>query len=183
MDARASSDLSFIGKWNISFLIMWPLYNQSYCNISMVCESIDRTRFSIWSTTALHWKCPSVNAFIPQWNLKRMHSILIIIFKSHQNLMLKYDWLWSGHMIIKEMFHIPMKLKSELARASTTTTDVNNQWRSKQPQNQISKFRKETQDRRISLGKDQYTMNTVSRYEIILLLFFIFKNWMQIQLY
>ena len=34
----------------------------------------------------------------------------------------------SGHMIIKEMSHIPMKLKSELARASMTTSDVNNQW-------------------------------------------------------
>ena len=33
-------------------------------------------------------------------------------------------------MIIKEMFHIPMKLKSELARASMMTSDVNNQWRS-----------------------------------------------------
>jgi hypothetical protein len=33
-------------------------------------------------------------------------------------------------MIIKVMFHIPMKLKSELARASMTTSDVNNQWRS-----------------------------------------------------
>jgi hypothetical protein len=44
--------------------------------------------------------------------------------------MLQYDWLWSGHMIIKEMFHIPMKLKSELARASITKSDVNNQWRS-----------------------------------------------------
>jgi hypothetical protein len=44
--------------------------------------------------------------------------------------MLQYDWLWSGHMIIKEMFHIPMKLKSELARASMTKSDVNNQWRS-----------------------------------------------------
>ena len=33
-------------------------------------------------------------------------------------------------MIIKEMFYIPMKLKSELARASMTTSDVNNQWRS-----------------------------------------------------
>jgi hypothetical protein len=30
-------------------------------------------------------------------------------------------------MIIKEMFHIPMKLKSELVRASMTTSDVNNQ--------------------------------------------------------
>ena len=27
--------LSFIGMWNISFIIMWPLHNQSYCNISM----------------------------------------------------------------------------------------------------------------------------------------------------
>jgi hypothetical protein len=44
--------------------------------------------------------------------------------------MLQYDWLWSGHMIRKEMCHIPMKLKSELARASMTTSDVNNQWRS-----------------------------------------------------
>jgi len=28
--------------------------------------------------------------------------------------MLQYDWLWSGHIIIKVMFHIQMKLKSEL---------------------------------------------------------------------
>jgi hypothetical protein len=32
-------------------------------------------------------------------------------------------------MIIKEMFYIPIKLKSELALASMTTSDVNNQWR------------------------------------------------------
>ena len=42
--------------------------------------------------------------------------------------MLQYDWLWSGHMIIKEMFYIPIKLQPELA--SMTTSDVNNQWRS-----------------------------------------------------
>jgi hypothetical protein len=33
-------------------------------------------------------------------------------------------------MIIKEMFYIPIKLKPERARASMTTSDVNNQWRS-----------------------------------------------------
>ena len=44
--------------------------------------------------------------------------------------MLQYDRLWSGHMIIKEMFYIPIKLKPELARASMTTSDVNIQWRS-----------------------------------------------------
>jgi hypothetical protein len=31
-------------------------------------------------------------------------------------------------MIIKEMFYIPIKLKPELACASTRTSDVNNQW-------------------------------------------------------
>ena len=41
--------------------------------------------------------------------------------------MIQHDWLWSGHMIIKEMFYIPIKLKPELARASMTTSDVNNQ--------------------------------------------------------
>jgi hypothetical protein len=33
-------------------------------------------------------------------------------------------------MIIKEIFYIPIKLKPELAHASMTTSDVNNQWRS-----------------------------------------------------
>jgi len=33
-------------------------------------------------------------------------------------------------MILKEMFYIPIKLKPKLARASMTTSDVNNQWRS-----------------------------------------------------
>jgi hypothetical protein len=31
-----------------------------------------------WSVRASCWKCISINAFIPQWNFKRMHSILII---------------------------------------------------------------------------------------------------------
>ena len=31
------------------------------------------------------------------------------------------------------MFYIPIKLKPVLARASTTTSDVNNQWRSNIP--------------------------------------------------
>jgi hypothetical protein len=35
MEARASSGLSFIGMLNISFIIMWSLHNQSYCNVSM----------------------------------------------------------------------------------------------------------------------------------------------------
>jgi hypothetical protein len=44
--------------------------------------------------------------------------------------MLQYDWLFSGHMFIKEMFYIPIKLEPELACASMMTSDVNNQWHS-----------------------------------------------------
>ena len=40
------------------------------------------------------WKCNLINAFIPQWNFKRMHSILIIIFKSHQNIIQLSFSLW-----------------------------------------------------------------------------------------
>ena len=57
----------------------------------------------------------------------QMYIITLLLFFIE---MLQYIWLWSGHMIIKEMFHIPMKLKYELACASMTTSDVNNQWRS-----------------------------------------------------
>jgi len=37
--------------------------------VSLGYEIVDRTTFSTW-------RCSSVNAFIPQWNLKKMHSIL-----------------------------------------------------------------------------------------------------------
>ena len=62
-------------------------------------------------------------------NRFRIHTSIITLLQFFIE-MLQYDWLCSGHMIIKVMFHIPMKLKSELARASMTTSDVNNQWRS-----------------------------------------------------
>ena len=62
--------------------------------------------------------------------LSPLHDVYIITLLAFFIEMLQYDWLWSGHMIIKEMFHISMKLKSELARATMTTSDVNNQWSS-----------------------------------------------------
>jgi hypothetical protein len=61
--------------------------------------------------------------------LRKMKIITETANRSKYYIYQQYDWLWSGHMIIKEMFHIPMKLKSELAHASMTTSDVNNQWR------------------------------------------------------
>ena len=54
--------------------------------VSLGYESVDRSTFSMKRGSALCWKCSSINVFKPQWNFKRMHSILIIIFKSHQNL-------------------------------------------------------------------------------------------------
>jgi hypothetical protein len=104
VEARGSSDLSFIGMWNITFKTMWPLHRQSYCNISMKNASNKFNYIKYWCDLnivigiecillkfhwgmhalielhfqheALHWKCTSVNACIPQWNFKRMHSIL-----------------------------------------------------------------------------------------------------------
>jgi hypothetical protein len=67
---------------------------------------VDRGTFFVWSA---------------------LHSIITLLPFFIE--MLQYDWLWSDHMIIKEMFYIPIKLKPELARASMTTSDVNNQWR------------------------------------------------------
>ena len=61
-------------------LLVWYKYNDKNWmhsfEVSLRYESVDRTTFSTWSAIALHWKCTSVNAFIPQWNFKRMHSIL-----------------------------------------------------------------------------------------------------------
>jgi hypothetical protein len=62
-------------------------------------------------------------------NKYKYHKIIITLLPFFIE-MLQYDWLWSGHMIIKKMFYIPIKLKPELARASMTTSDVYNQWRS-----------------------------------------------------
>ena len=56
--------------------------------VSLGHESVDRTTFS-----ALHWKYTSVNAFIPQWNFKRMHSILKFstVFSFMRHVYMKYD--------------------------------------------------------------------------------------------
>jgi hypothetical protein len=75
------------------FCIPSDLLRQSYLfknwmhsfEVSLGYESVDRSTFSMKCSSASCWKCSSINAFIPQWNFKRMHSILIIIFKSHQN--------------------------------------------------------------------------------------------------
>jgi hypothetical protein len=47
--------------------------------VSMGYESVDQTTFSTWSAITLHWKCTSVNAFIPQWNIR----IECILLKFH----------------------------------------------------------------------------------------------------
>jgi hypothetical protein len=62
--------------------------------VSLGYESVDRSTFPLKRSSASCWKCSSINAFIPQWNFKRMHSILIIIFKSHQNLIQVNFSLW-----------------------------------------------------------------------------------------
>ena len=64
--------------WNV---LIWVT---GHCNWA----AVSRNRYGVEKTVDTHKtlinaiKC----AFITQWNYKRMHSILIIIFKSHQNL-------------------------------------------------------------------------------------------------
>jgi hypothetical protein len=74
MEERASSDLRFIGMWNISFIIMWPLHNQSYCNISMKNGSnviINRYN-SIY---------PAMTAFTDQYSLPWYWSVINRTYK------------------------------------------------------------------------------------------------------
>jgi hypothetical protein len=75
-----------------------------YFAVLLACESVDRSTFCMKRASPSYKKYASVHAY--KTTPKKMH------------------------MIIKEMFYIPIKLKPELARASMTTSDVNNQWRS-----------------------------------------------------
>jgi hypothetical protein len=52
-------------------------------------------------------------------------------------------------MIIKEIFYIPIKLKPELARASMTTSDVNNQWRVTNNKDDIIKWEMEQSQKQV----------------------------------
>jgi hypothetical protein len=70
-------------------------------------------------------------------------------------------------MIIKVMFHIPMKLKSELARASMTTSDVNNQWRSNFQQQIINTNK--IHNEKFNYIKFWCDLNIIIRIECILL--------------
>ena len=72
-------------------------------------------------------------------------------------------------MIIKEIFHIPMKLKSELARASMTTSDVNNQWHSNFQQQII--LTNKIHNEKFNYIKFWCDLNIIIRIECILLKF------------
>jgi hypothetical protein len=92
----------------VSNLINWPNFD-----VHKIIQNVILLNKNIIRMYCFHW----VHSFV--------HSLLPLFIE-----MLQYDWLWSGHIIIKEMFYIQVKLKPELTRASMTTSDVNNQWRS-----------------------------------------------------
>jgi hypothetical protein len=99
-------------RWNL-----WCTWHSQSINIDLILPVIS---------------CPSKKFVLTgylSWNKNCKYYTIITLLPFFIE-MLQYDWLWSGDMIIKEMFHIPIKLKAELARASMTTSDVNNQWRS-----------------------------------------------------
>jgi hypothetical protein len=73
-------------------------------------------------------------------------------------------------MIIKEMFYIPIKLKPELARASMTTADVNNQWRCNFQQQII--YHKKNSQQKFNYIKFWCDLNVIIRIECISLQFY-----------
>ena len=105
--------------------MVWFKYN--YKNwmhsfeVSLGYESIDQTTFSTWSATTLHWKCTSVNAFIPQWNFKRMHSILkcTISFLQMLFIMEKIP-IFIALILVLFYSNFPLKSLQEVARFFNT---------------------------------------------------------------
>jgi hypothetical protein len=85
--------------------------------------------FSLWILFVLDYLLLEITTPLIVYIWRRHGGTCKFGFEFHWNAffieILQYDWLWSDHMIIKEIFHIPMKLKSKLARASMTTSDHN----------------------------------------------------------
>ena len=92
----------------------------NWFSLTLVLQSFNIDFFGCWIFSL---------RFAPPVSIRLLLYLKMITLLAFFIEMLQYDCLWSGHMILEVMFHIPMKLKSELARASTTTSDVNNQWR------------------------------------------------------
>jgi hypothetical protein len=99
----------YILHYNCRLKNKWSTVNTKECNI-----------FYLHLLTYLLCSCLMISSAI----------CLILSSLVNDKYLKQYDWLWSGHMIIKEMFYIPIKFKPELACASMTTSDVSNQWRS-----------------------------------------------------
>jgi hypothetical protein len=92
---------------------------------------MDKKRIVLTAMICICWFLDIINLIIYGYtSMSFKHYITIITLLPFFIELLQYDWLCSGHMIIKEMFYIPIQPKPELARASMTTSDVSNQWRS-----------------------------------------------------
>ena len=82
----------YIFNWNVlRSTLSYPNETSKEC-IENVLRSTLSYPYETSKECIQNWKCTSVNAFIPQCNFKRMHSILIIIFKSHQNLIFRCEF-------------------------------------------------------------------------------------------
>jgi hypothetical protein len=71
-------------KFSMTHFLTWPNQIKLFFNaipVKVLYFVNDHKNFK-----SSGWQKKTKAPFIPQWNFKRMHSILIIIFKSHQNL-------------------------------------------------------------------------------------------------
>jgi hypothetical protein len=67
-----------------SFIWVWKRWSNYIFNMKSYCASL---------------KCTSVNAFIPQWNFKRMHSILRCFFLYHRSFLFFVIYvIWINYM-------------------------------------------------------------------------------------
>jgi hypothetical protein len=93
--------------------------------VLFACKSVDRSTIVVLRSTLLHANKLRSTLLHANKTIKKAFHII------DDRLMLNELCLSYRHeVIIKEMFYISIKLKPELARASMTTSDVNNQWRS-----------------------------------------------------
>jgi hypothetical protein len=103
-------------SWDIA--IQWR--PSSVGRLCLLHFNLLRTHLGTCNDTWQYW-CANCISFNVKWIIFQWYSIMyhriIITLLPFVIEMLQYDWLWSGHMIIKDMFYIPIKLKLELARA------------------------------------------------------------------
>ena len=180
------SDYRLLGASSLTIILFWHvhlfdiyMYNME-CQNSVICNPIailcinclvcclKKSLFKLNSIYSIFvtWNVLSPFSNIQNMNISRSNNYITSVF--HWNVTIWY-WLWSGHMIIKEMFYIPIKLKPEPARTSMTTSDVNNQWHTAVVISNSKSNRNKIHNEKFNCIKFWCDLNVIIRIECIFL--------------